>query len=87
MAKFELGDVIITPGAAAAFIQRQIDACLRRHAEGDWGDVDDDEWALNDEAAANDDRMVSEYVIDGKRLRIVTASDKSVTTVLSPSEY
>lgn len=94
--KFELGQVIATRGVHQlmnedgdfyAFVM----CSLGRHATGDWGDLDPEDAKLNDTAlASGEDRIFSVYkregIHDGK-IWIITEWDRSVTTVLFPSEY
>jgi hypothetical protein len=94
--KFKLGQIVATRGAADAFQKTgQIIALfLTRHVTGDWGDLCQDDKALNDEAVANEgnqdkqQRVLSMYHLnDGTRIYIITEWDRSVTTILLPEEY
>jgi len=61
---------------------------LRRHLDGDWGDLCDEDRRSNDVALKNGDRLFSSYrVSDDLKLWIITEWDRSVTTLLLPSEY
>lgn len=62
---------------------------LRRHLHGDWGDLCDGDWQLNDAAlTSGEDRLFSSYqVTPDLKLWIITEWDRSVTTLLLPSEY
>ncbi len=61
---------------------------LRRHLHGDWGDLDDDDRRSNDAALKSGDRLFSSYqVTPDLKLWIITEGDRSVTTLLLPSEY
>ena len=61
---------------------------LCRHLSGDWGDLCEDDKALNDEAVrVGDERILSAYEKDGKKIWIITESDRSTTTILFPDEY
>jgi hypothetical protein len=61
---------------------------LRRHWRGDWGDVDAEDKAENDYSLMHDLRLLSAYTLaDGTRIWIITEADRSVTTILLPSEY
>ena len=63
-------------------------AYVARHASGDWGDVDAEDWTANDEALRIGARVFSAYQLDtGARLWIITEADRSATTVLLPEEY
>jgi len=88
-AKFKLGQVVSTPGALQKFGSEQLSVHLARHARADWGDMDDEDIATNNDALANNDgRLFSSYAMPhGERLWIITEWDRSVTTFLLPSEY
>jgi hypothetical protein len=86
----ELGQAVATPGAlevlAAAHEAGQW--YLRRHQCGDWGEMDADDWAANDRALREGTRILSVYPLPtGEKLWIITEWDRSVTTLLLPSEY
>ena len=89
MALFPLGRLVATPGALDALTQEQILTVLRRHANGDWGDMDAEDTASNNRALANgDERIFSSYQLTPTlKVWVITEWDRSVTTVLLPSEY
>lgn len=74
--------------------------CITRHYHGDWGDVDDDDRKVNEDSLKLGERVFSVYKIPSELLKdipeeysldtkiwIITERDRSVTTVLLPSEY
>jgi hypothetical protein len=87
---FALGEVVATRGAIAALEASGHSPLefLLRHLAGDWGEVCDDDWALNDESLDSGDRLLSAYrTAKGARIWIITESDRSATTFLLPDEY
>ena len=87
---FLLGKLVATPGALTALAQsgHPPTEFLDRHQRGDWGEICADDWKLNDEALVDGDRLLSAYKTNkGDRIWIITEADRSVTTVLLPSEY
>ena len=87
---FELGQVVATPGALNALAEhgRSISGNIKRHAKGDWGDLDDEDKQVNDYAVENGSRILSAYLIGVKdKIWIITEADRSSTTILLPSEY
>jgi hypothetical protein len=89
-ATFPLGQVVATPGALDALdhVQQSPAAFIRRHAAGDWGDVDAEDKTSNDHARSSGWRILSAYRLkDGTRLWVITEADRSVTTLLLPEEY
>lgn len=90
-AKFELGRVVATPGALAALEEAQDSAnsYLTRHESGDWGTVPPEDWDENEFSLTNQFRLLSAYVLRDRttKIWIITEADRSVTTILLPSEY
>jgi hypothetical protein len=60
---------------------------IKRHAQGDWGDLCEDDKKENDYSVTRSLRILSAYGTDDSRLRIITEADRSVTTILRPDEY
>ena len=86
--RFALGQVVITRGASKKLDERHVWSALNRHVNGDWGDLCDDDWALNNAAVESDARLLSRYLTyDGTCFWIITEWDRSVTTILLPEEY
>lgn len=87
---FNLGQLLATPGALAALEragQSPVEF-LARHCRGDWGDVGQADWELNDAAVVEGTRLLSAYHTQrGERLWIITEADRSATTILLPDEY
>ena len=87
---FALGRVVATPGALAALEQAGVGAwaLLARHRTGDWGDVPAEDSSENWRSVENGWRILSSYRIDAQtRVWVITEADRSVTTLLLPSEY
>lgn len=90
-ALFDLGHVVMTPGAAELGVD--FAPYLARHAQGDWGDdLDSFDRRQNDTAVKEGYRILSAYTVpvgddETERIWIITESDRSATTILLPSEY
>lgn len=83
-----LGQIVATPAALGVLTQPDIVAALRRHASGDWGDVDAEDRAANDDALQDGTRLLSVYQsASGTTFWVITEADRSVTTVLLPDDY
>ena len=55
---------------------------------GDWGDVCEEDRKENEFSLENHLRLFSVYHLgDGTKIWIITEADRSVTTILLPSEY
>ena len=86
--RFPVGRLMITPAAAQVVPADEATRALRRHAAGDWGNVDSEDWASNDEALRKGTRLLSSYQTQDKTVFwIITEADRSVTTILLPSDY
>ena len=89
--RFSPGKVVVTAGIDELVRQGRLNPApyLRRHLHGDWGDLSDDDRRLNDAALkSGEDRLFSSYqVTRDLKLWIITEWDRSVTTLLLPSEY
>jgi hypothetical protein len=90
LAQFALGLTTATPGALAALAEsgQTPGFFLSRHHSGDWGEVDAEDTTLNDQAVKDGNRILSAYrASKGRKLWVITESDRSVTTILLPREY
>ena len=91
--KFPLGQMVMTRGVAErckvndgfnAFVFFSIG----RHARGDWGDLDEHDRKENEFALGKRLRLLSAYEKEGlPKIWVITEADRSVSTVLFPSEY
>ena len=83
-----LGRIVATPAALAAVSPLDITAALRRHASGDWGEVNPDDRAANDDAVRFGERLLSVYrTASGITFWVLTEADRFATTVLLPDDY
>ena len=93
MVKFEHGQIVVTCGiderrsndeGFAVHMKR----CLTRHLSGDWGDLCEEDRKENERSLEMGFRLFSSYKHDSlPKIWIITEADRSVTTVLFPSEY
>jgi len=89
-AKFELGQLVATPGALAALEEsgEQPGTFLTRHAAGDWGDLSEDDQRENEFSLLHGFRLLSAYTLrTGTRIWVISEADRSATTILLPEEY
>ena len=95
---FSLGQLLATPGALTtleAFGVHPLALVLGRHVVGDWGDLCQEDRALNHHSLANGMRIFSSYKLtrstgDGttnEAVWVITEADRASTTILLPSEY
>ena len=85
---FPLGQTVATPNALRHLTHADMLAGLKRHAAGDWGDLDDEDRHTNDRALQHGGRLFSAYhAMDGTKFWIITEADRSSTCVLLPEDY
>jgi len=88
--RFALGQLVATPGALESFQESGQSPLefIARHVTGDWGDLEEEDRQENEFSVANGFRLLSAYTLStGQRVWIITEADRSVTTMLLPSEY
>jgi hypothetical protein len=88
--RFPAGQLVMTAGIADLVKQGRLNPTpyLHRHLNGDWGDLDEGDRRFNDAALKAGDRLLSSYQASPDlKLWIITECDRSVTTLLLPSEY
>jgi hypothetical protein len=86
----QLGSIVATPAAIRYMNEYSIDAryLLVRHMKGDWGDMGAQDIAANDRALATNERVMSSFKNAGPEpVWVITERDRSVTTILMPSDY
>jgi hypothetical protein len=87
-AKFRLGQTVMTPGARDTLNPYDMLNALGRHAQGDWGDCTEDDRNENELSLDAGLRLFSVYKDRFQtKFWIITEADRSVTSVLLPSEY
>ena len=87
-ASFPLGTTVITANALSALQPQDVQRALRRHVQGDWGDVPAADGRSNDAALLEGCRLLSAYRDSrGVKFWIITEADRSATTVLLPEDY
>lgn len=90
---FEIGKLVATRAVSDRMDSDEkfdtfCQVCMHRYFNADWGDLDEEDRALNDEAIESGDRIFASYIYeDGEKLWIITEADRSVTTLLFPSDY
>lgn len=87
---FELGEIITTPGAIAVLREigmpdLEAGRLLARHHHGDWGDINPHE-AKRNSGNLKEGLIESAYGQGSKRLYVITAADRSSTTIKAAKE-
>ena len=87
---FPLGQIVATPGALHVLERCHAEprALLSRHQIGDWGELCPADRDENELSVKQGFRILSNYPVGAdERLWVITEADRSVTTILLPSEY
>lgn len=89
MALFELGEVVITRAAIAFCDVNEIHTVdlVRRHADGDWGFLTDEDADANLLAIRLNLRIFSSYKFPDGKVWVITEADRSSTCILLPDDY
>ena len=86
--KFPLGQFVITRNAADTLPPDDVAAALRRHARGDWGELDEHDRQQNQSALKDGSRLLSAYTASNAvKFWIITEWNRTSTTVLLPEDY
>jgi hypothetical protein len=87
VARFSLGQLVITGNASLRLTTEEVRTALHRHASGDWGVLCSEDTLANDTALQQGGRLFSAYGQGPERFWVITEADRSVTTVLLPLDY
>jgi|JI10StandDraft_1071094.scaffolds.fasta_scaffold993463_2 hypothetical protein len=86
--QFKLGQIVITRHALNELSRDEVRLGLRRHMNGDWGELNSFDREQNDLALIEGGRLMSRYEAEGGMVFwIITEHDRSATTILLPSDY
>lgn len=88
--KVDLGRMAMTRSVADLVASGRINPLryIARHAVCDWGDVCADDWQANNLAMQTEGRLMSVYQVSKDlTVWVITEWDRSVTTLLLPSDY
>jgi hypothetical protein len=88
---FKLGKVVTTPAALELLEREGVSPAelLRKHASGDWGELDVYNERENEICVEQGCRVRSSYPVgsNGARAWIITEANRSSTMILRPDEY
>ncbi len=80
--RFQTGRILFQGNVTLRLRTEEVLTALRRHRQGDWGDLLPEDAIANDLALEQGGRLLSAYGLGRDRFWIITESDRSVTTVL-----
>jgi hypothetical protein len=85
---FNTGRVVITRNALDKVPPLDVQNGIRRHTQGDWGDLVEEDRLSNERALVDDGQLLSVYqATTGQKFWIITEWDRSATTILLPEDY
>lgn len=87
---FPMGQIVATPGALDALEAsgQNPSEFIVRHVTGDWGEMPPEDVTENERSLTYGSRLMSSYrTTQDVKIWIITEWDRSVTTLLLPSEY
>lgn len=90
--KFELGQLVATRGIADMMetnpqFRDDVAKAFTKYQNCDWGITCEEDAEMNNEALTGEDRILAVYETCKGEIWIITEWDRSVTTILFPSEY
>ena len=90
--KFQLGQILMTRAVNDQVADDEQFAkfvwdSLKRHANGDWGDLCNQDRQENELSLKQGFRILSAYQHEDCKIWIITEADRSATTILFPDEY
>ena len=93
----EYGQIVATAGVAASMeedarFRKELAEAFARYIKKDWGDLDEEDWKLNDESLRSGCRILAAYNTSQGKIWIITEAEddeghRSATTFLFPHEY
>jgi len=88
IAKFQLGEIILSKGVRESVGEVDQMLTLNRHAQGDWGCVSEEDARANDNAFFTSERIFSVYrTAEGVEFWVITEANRQYTNMLLPFEY
>ena len=85
---FPFGKFVMTCGVAAKeFTMDELLNLIRRHVNGDFGEINEEDRQENILSIREGFRIMSAYTIHDTKLWVITEADRSSTTILLPEEY
>jgi hypothetical protein len=84
--RFSLGEVVYSGNATLRLRTEEVLTALRRHAEGDWGDLLPEDAIANELALEHGGRLFSAYGFGHDRFWVITDFELSLTAILLPDD-
>ena len=89
---FILGRQVVSQKISVEILENKIFAieifdALERFCNKDWGEMNEEDKAANEQALTEENRIMGAYQTCKGKIWIITEADRSATTVLFPDEY
>lgn len=89
---FTLGRQVVSQKISIEILENKIFAieifkAMERFCNKDWGEMDEEDKATNEQALIEGNRIMGAYQTCKGKIWIITEADRTVTTILFPSEY
>lgn len=84
--RFPLGEIVVSGNATLRLRTEEVLTALRRHANGDWGDLLPEDAIANDLALRHGGRLLSAYGFGLDHFWVVTDADRLLTAVILPDD-
>ena len=87
--RFPLGNLYATSAVALWASQEglSLSQFIERHHNGDWGNLDEEDKQVNEDAIKQGGRIFSSYLTNRRKLYVISEADRSMTTILFANEY
>lgn len=67
--------------------EKEIERAVKRYLNNDWGDLDEEDKAVNEYGLRVGERILGRYETSKGAVYIITERDRSATTILFANEY
>lgn len=89
---FTLGRQVVSRKISIELLENKLFAieifkAMERFCNKDWGEMDEEDKATNEQALIEGNRIMGAYQTCKGKIWIITEADRTVTTILFPSEY
>lgn len=89
---FKLGRQVVSQKISIELLENKLFAieifdALERFCNKDWGEMDEEDKASNEQALIEGSRIMGAYQTCKGKIWIITEADRTATTILFPSEY
>lgn len=84
--RFPLGEIVVSGNATLRLRTDEVLTALRRHANGDWGNLLPEDAIANDLALRHGGRLFSAYGFGLEHFWVITEANRLLTSVILPDD-